>query len=176
MQINRLIVGLLQTNCYMLVDGGELAVIDPGSEAKKISKEIVKTGAKPKFIINTHGHADHTGANRELANEFAVKIISDLKENDILTIGKEKIIIVETPGHTSDGICLFGNGFVFSGDTIFADSIGRTDLESGSDSDMAASLEKLDKLIPEGTIVYPGHGDVFKYRKGMARAWLEYLT
>jgi len=175
MEIKRVVVGVLQANCYLLIDGGELAVVDPGDEAEKITGEIAKTGAAVKFIVNTHNHFDHVGANTELENKFGIKAKANLKEGDVLAVGREKIKIVKTPGHTQDGICLFGDGFVISGDTLFEDGIGRTDLEGGSNGEMAASLKKLDDLIPDGATVYPGHGNIFKYKKEMALAWLDCL-
>ncbi len=176
MEIKRIAVGILQANCYLLVDGGEAAVIDPGDEPQKIIDAIEKSGAKVKFIANTHQHFDHIGANAAIAEKFGVEVMANLKDGDILAIGKLKLKVVETSGHTPDGICLAENGFVISGDTLFEDGIGRTDLEGGSDAQMAASLKKLDALIPDGAAVYPGHGDVFIYRKGMAREWLDYLN
>jgi len=176
MDIKRIIVGPLQTNCYLLVDSGELAVIDPGDNAAIIEKEILALAAKVKFIINTHNHFDHTGANTELKNKFGVKIVKNLKEGEILAVGNLKLKVVQTPGHTKNSICLLGGEFLFSGDTLFRDGIGRTDLEGGSDKDMAESLRKLDELTPQGFTVYPGHGDIFIYKKGMALMWLEYLT
>ncbi|MCU0653134.1 MAG: MBL fold metallo-hydrolase [Candidatus Pacebacteria bacterium] len=175
MEIKRIVVGQLQTNCYLLIDGGHILVVDPGDEAERIAEEIVRTGAAPVAIVNTHGHFDHIGANAELEKKFGVKVVPNLKEGDILTFGGQKVKVAVTPGHTKDGICLFGEGFVVSGDTLFCGNIGRTDLEGGSDHDMAESLKKLDRLIPEGARVYPGHGEPFSYRKGEALVWLEYL-
>ncbi len=175
MEIKRIVVGALQANCYLLIDGGELAVVDPGDEAEKITGEIAKTGAAMKFIVKTHDHFDHIGANAELENKFGIKAKANLKEGDILDVGGEKIKIAKTPGHTQDGICLFGDDFVITGDTLFEDGIGRTDLEGGSGGQMAASLEKLDALIPGGAAVYPGHGNAFTYKKGMALKYLQWI-
>jgi Zn-dependent hydrolases, including glyoxylases len=175
MEIKRIVVGALQTNCYLLIDSGEAMVVDPGDEAEKIIGEIAKTGAAVKSIVNTHNHFDHIGANAELENRFGVKAKANLKEGDILDVGESRIRVVKTPGHAPEGICLFGDGFAIMGDTLFEDGFGRTDLAGGSSRDMAASLKKLDNLIPEGTAVYAGHGGIFTYRKGMALAWLDYL-
>lgn len=164
----------MQTNCYLLLDGGELVIVDPGDEAQKIIGEIQKIGAAVKFIVNTHRHFDHIGANRELEKEFGVRKV-DLKDGDVVSIGQVRLRAVATPGHTPEGICLFGKDFAITGDTLFADGFGRTDLAGGSSADMAVSLAKLDNLIPEGGMVYPGHGDVFVYKKGMALEWLDYL-
>lgn len=176
MEIKKIVVGQLETNCYLLTDSGELAVVDPGDEAQRLIGEIDKTGARVKLIVNTHNHFDHIGANGELEKKFGVKVAENLKEGNVLAVGESKLKIVETPGHSPESICLFGEGFVISGDTLFDNGIGRTDLPGGSDKDMARSLEKLDRLIPEGAAVYPGHGDIFMYKKGMALAWVEYLN
>lgn len=168
-------MGPLQTNCYLLIDGGEMAVIDPGDEAQKIIAEIVKTGAVVKYIINTHNHFDHTGANSDLENKFKVGIWANLNEGQKLTVGKSQLRVVKTPGHTPESFCLFGAGFVISGDTLFKDGFGRTDLEGGSNRDMAVSLEKLDRMISQNLMVYPGHGDIFRYRKEMVLEWVNYL-
>lgn len=175
MEIKRIVVGQLQTNCYLLIDSGEAAVIDPGDEPQKIIDAIEKSGAKVKFIVNTHNHFDHIGANAELENKFGIKAKANLKEGDILDVGKSRMRVIKTPGHAPEGICLFGAGFAITGDTLFEDGFGRTDLAGGSNYDMAASLKRLDNLIPEGTAVYAGHGGIFTYRKGMALAWLDYL-
>ncbi len=176
MIIEKIAVGILQANCYLLIDDNELAVVDPGDEARKIISEIEKTGAEVKFIINTHDHFDHIGANDQIAQKFGVKVLSELKEGDILTVGKSKLEVVKTPGHTPGGICLIGENFAISGDTLFEGNIGRTDLEGGSDRDMSASLKVIDKLISGGATVYPGHGESFQYKKGMALEFIDYLV
>lgn len=167
-----------------------MAAVDPGDEAEKIAGEIDKTGAVCKFIINTHCHFDHIGADRFLKDKYGVPVMIGenekgnldfvpdgyLSAGKVLKIGNSALKIIITPGHTKGGICLFGQGVVFSGDTIFDGNIGRTDLAGGSSVQMAASLKKLDGLIPDGATVYPGHGDIFKYKKGMALAWLNYLN
>jgi len=165
MEIKKIVVGSLQTNCYLLASNGESAVIDPGDEAQKIIGEVAKIGAELKLIINTHNHFDHIGANAELEEEFRVPIRMNLKDGEILAVGGSELKVVQTPGHTPESVCLFGEEFVISGDTLFADGFGRTDLDGGSNEDMALSLKKLDGMIPEGTMVYPGHGDIFKYKK-----------
>lgn len=189
MEIKRITVGPLQANCYLLVDGADLVIVDPGDNADLIDKAIQKTNAKPKYIINTHGHFDHTGANAWLKKKYGMPVAAGINElpssgfypeiilrsGQDIKIGGTLLKVMETPGHTPGGICLFGPDFVISGDTIFEDSIGRTDFNGGSEADMAASLEKLDKNIAFGTAVYPGHGDSFKYKKGMFAAWIERL-
>jgi hydroxyacylglutathione hydrolase len=190
MEIKRIIVGQLSTNCYLLVDDGQLAIIDPGDETGTIESEISKIGAIPQFIINTHCHFDHIGANGALKEKFHIPVLiaenekgsagfsadKFLKDGQELKIGGSILKIIDTPGHTKGSICLFGDNFVFSGDTIFAESFGRTDLPGGSDKDMRASLQKLDCLIKQDTTICPGHGDTFNYQKGMTLTWLDYLN
>lgn len=175
MTIEKIAVGMLQANCYLLIDGEEAAVIDPGDDPQKIIDAIEKNGVKVKFVANTHRHFDHIGANAAIAGKFGVEILANLNDGDILAIGKSKLKVIKTPGHTPDGVCLAGDGFVISGDTLFEDGIGRTDLDGGSDEQMAASLKKLDALIADGATVYPGHGDAFTYKKGMALEYLRWI-
>ena len=189
MEIKRIIVGQLSTNCYLLVDRGQLAIIDPGDDAEIIIGQIEKTGAVPQSIINTHCHFDHIGANTALKEKFRLPILIGVNEKDSagfapdgfledgqeLKIGGSTLKIINTPGHTKGSICLFGADFVISGDTIFSEGIGRTDFPGGSDQDMAESLRRLDRLITPGVMVYPGHGDSFCYKKGMSLQWFDYL-
>lgn len=189
MTIEKIVVGPLQTNCYLLADGSDLAIIDPGDDAAAIDEEIKKSAVRPKYIINTHGHFDHTGANIWLKKKYGVPVVAGINElpqagfypeiilrgGQDIKVGNVLLRVVEAPGHTPGGICLFGPDFVISGDTLFEDSIGRTDLPGGSDVDMARSLEKLDRVIAAGTTIYPGHGNIFKYEKGMMDDWMDYL-
>lgn len=187
MDIKRILVGGMQTNCYLLTDGGEAAVIDPGAEAKLIIFEIKRANALVKVIINTHYHFDHTGANSQVKaatgapiaigeqdKDFITGFEADrfLKDGDIINIGNVKMAVVNTPGHTKGGICLLGDDFAISGDTIFDSAVGRMDLPGGSIDDMERSLAKLDKLIPAGAMVYPGHGESFKFKKREIQKWI----
>lgn len=176
MEIKKIIVGKLQANCFLFVSGGEAAVVDPGGEPQKILSVLKDSKAKLKYIINTHYHFDHTFADREIKKETGAETLIHSAEKDFLTfdfdrfledgeeitVGKEVLKIVHTPGHSRGSVCLFGRGFVFSGDTIFDGSYGRVDLPGGSAEDMAASLERLAIMIKPGTVVYPGHGPDFK--------------
>lgn len=178
MEIKRIIVGELETNCYLLVDRGELVVIDPGGDPQDILHEVKRTKADPKFIINTHYHFDHTLANGDLKKKFGVPVLIHknekkflnfcadrfLEDGEIIKIGSCKLKVVLTPGHSKGSICLFGPGFVFSGDTIFEMGIGRTDFQGGSDVDLKGSLDKLSNMIKPGTIIYPGHGEIFVFQ------------
>lgn len=181
MEIKHLIVGELGTNCYLLISGNELGIIDPGGEADKILKEVEKAKAKPKYIINTHCHSDHILANEKIRKETRAKILIHEAEKDFISFEADRFLkneeeikigvgdspsilkVLHTPGHTQGSICLLGENVVFTGDTLFKDGHGRTDLPGGSQKDMEESLEKLSKLLKPGVIVYPGHGEIFKY-------------
>lgn len=176
MEIKQIIIGELATNCYLLVSENELAIIDPGGEGEKILKELRKLGAKAKYIINTHEHIDHTLANEEISKATGSEILIHereknfvnfksnrfLKDGDEIKIGDCLLRVIPTPGHTRGSICLLGKNFIFTGDTLFKDGYGRTDLPGGSEAKLKESLEKLAKLLKPGFIVYPGHGSVFK--------------
>jgi len=86
-----------------------------------------------------------------------------LKDSDEVKIGESVLKVIQTPGHAKDCICLLGAGFIFTGDTLFENGHGRTDLPGGSQKEMEESLEKLSKIIKPGSTVYPGHGEIFKY-------------
>ena len=177
MKIKHLIVGELETNCYLLVSKDELGIIDPGGEAEKILKEIEKAKVKPKYIINTHCHFDHILANEKIRKKTGAEILIHqaekdfinfkidrfLKEGDEIKIGESVLSVIHTPGHTKGSICLLGKNFIFTGDTLFKDGYGRTDFPGGSQKESEESLEKLAKLLKPGMTVYPGHGEIFKH-------------
>jgi glyoxylase-like metal-dependent hydrolase (beta-lactamase superfamily II) len=177
LEIKNFIVGPLLTNCYLLISNGEAAVIDPGGGAKLILKEIEKNKVKLKYIILTHGHWDHTLSALKIKKETGAKILLHeaekefvkfkvdqfLKEDEI-KIGSSLLKVIPTPGHTKGSICLLGEGFIFTGDTIFKDGYGRTDLEGGSQKDLENSLKKLEKILRPGMKVYPGHGEIFEIK------------
>lgn len=177
-------VGPLGTNCYLLIDEslGRGVIIDPGGEPLKILSAIQKIG-RPTIthILLTHGHADHIAAAPELQESLAALIVVHKKDepmlkNDIASLGRlfgvrhnpisADLAIEEgwkgtihTPGHTPGSVCfhLPDSGILFSGDTLFADGVGRTDLPGGNHDALLSSLRKLSKL-PPATVVYPGHG------------------
>jgi len=176
MEIKRIKVGSLQTNCYLLISKGELAIIDPGDEPEKILEEIKRVDAKPKYIINTHYHYDHTQANKRIKEATGADILIHenekeyidfsvdrfLKEGDRLKVGDVALGVILTPGHTKGSICLLGEDFIFTGDTLFRVGYGRTDLEGGSQEEMNDSLSKLKEIIRQGMMVYPGHEDYYR--------------
>jgi len=177
MQIKRLIVGELETNCYLVISENEAGIIDPGGEAEKILKEIKDIKAVLKYIINTHCHFDHTLANEKIRKETGAKILIHRAEKDFIDIEPDQLLnegdeikigavilkVIHTPGHSPGSICLIGPDFIFTGDTLFKDGYGRTDLPGGSEKDLERSLEKLKKILESGTSVYPGHGEIFSF-------------
>lgn len=188
-EIIRLQVGEVLTNTYLLKSDDEILVIDPAFESKRIIEEIKKLKGEVKYIINTHGHIDHISSNNDLLKEFNCQLLIHeldnelltspeknlsflfgypyisqsanllLKDGDIIKIGNLELKVIHTPGHTEGSISLAGDGFVFTGDTLFYDSIGRTDFPGGNERKIFESLKKLKKIIRDDQIVYPGHGD-----------------
>lgn len=185
MHIETFTVGMLSTNCYVASsqETKEAIVIDPGldfsSEAKPIFDFITEDKLKVKFIVNTHGHDDHIKGDALFQQKYVVPIcihqldapyIENLEKGKFLTnvlmedgglvkFGDETLKVMHTPGHTTGSICLVGEKIVFTGDTLFAGGIGRTDFAGGSMSDMRGSLKKLTSL-PDDLIMYPGHGEI----------------
>jgi len=175
MEIKRFIVSDYSTNCYLIVFKNEVFVVDPGGEADKILKEIKKTEKKLTYIINTHYHPDHTGENEELKEKTGAKILIHEKEKDYIKFEVDKFLkegdkigsddiffeVILTPGHTEGSICLLSDNMIFTGDTLFKDGYGRTDFPGGSFEKLQESLQRISKLLNPGTMVYPGHGEVF---------------
>ena len=167
MEVKRLVVGPLETNCYLLIKDNHYLIIDPGEEAEKIKKCI--TG-KVDGILITHHHFDHVGALEELKDYYQVPVydINNLKEKSY-NINNFSFEVIYTFGHTDDLITYYfkDDRIMFVGDFIFKDSIGRTDLPGGDMSKMQKSLEKI-KKYPDDITIYPGHGNktTLGYEKG----------
>ncbi len=161
MKIKRVVVGPLQTNCYILASEGKIIVIDPGGDAKKIIKEIEDIEGEVKYIINTHLHFDHVLKNREIEKKTNGVVLKNLGEGDNVKFGNEELRVISTPGHTKESICLLGKSFVISGDLLFLNGHGRVDLPGGSKEEMENTLERVKNEIPLDFTVYPGHGDIF---------------
>ncbi len=175
MEIIRKIFGELENNCYIIYDhdGGEAWIIDPGYEAKKIADIVERRRFDVKGILATHYHYDHTDACEELRKILGVKVYMNrrdakryrgavdvyLKEGDILTLGNEEIHVIETPGHTSGGLSFLcqSSKNIFTGDTLFPTDTGYVVFETGSPMDMERSIRKLDPLLPDDYMIWPGH-------------------
>ncbi len=182
MKVKLLQVGPIGTNCYLLEDGPdhETAVIDPGDEAGRILATLKEDGARVRYILLTHGHYDHTTAVPELHRllpeaeiyihradaqgagsrlfplEGQVEGLKYYGEGDALPLGGLTIRVLHTPGHSKGSVTLMAGDVLFTGDTLFCGSCGRTDLAGGSYEEIMASLKRLGEL--EGNFhVCPGH-------------------
>lgn len=160
MKIETVITGYLDENCYVLIKNGTCLVVDPGDDFPKI-KEVVGDN-KVLGVLITHSHFDHIGALRNFLTKKSIKIFkrSNLEEREY-SIGDFKFKCIHTPGHSKDSVTFYfeEENFMLIGDFIFKDSIGRTDLPGGSDSDMKESIEKILKY-DDGIVLYPGHDEV----------------
>mgnify|MGYP004535345767 FL=1 len=179
LQIHTLPLGDYQTNCYILHQDGnrDCLVIDPGYEPEIILSYLSEKGLTIQAILLTHGHFDHVGAVRELAAQTDCRVYLNPKdlamppmltagplyytnsygEGDQLDIAGISLQVLETPGHTPGSVCLITDNNLFSGDTLFRGSCGRTDLPCGDHRAMTESLKRL-AALREDYNVYPGHG------------------
>ena len=164
------------------------AIIDPGGEFGKLNSFINKNNIVVQYIILTHGHADHIGALIEAKKHYNVQVLihqedyhmlldkninhSDkmgynvielkadkkLRDGDEIQLGSIILNVIHTPGHSKGSICIRCGNIVFSGDTLFSGSIGRTDLEGGSFEEIIKSIKEKIIVLPDDTQIYPGHG------------------
>jgi hydroxyacylglutathione hydrolase len=163
-------------------------VIDPGDDAVDILKVLRDKGLTVRHIVNTHAHFDHVGANAAVkeatgaelllheadaealaaaagqAGRFGLEPVSSpqadrfVKHGDVISVGEASLKVLHTPGHTPGGISLLGQGIVFTGDTLFAGSIGRTDFPGGGLKTLLRSIKTNLMTLPDETRVFPGHG------------------
>ena len=163
------------------------ALIDPAFETGRILSEAQSNGFRVTHIINTHCHADHIAGNADLkaathakiciheddagrlgamANSAMARVFGGrgspkadvrLKDGDIIAIGSTRLKAIHTPGHTPGGICLYQEGHLFTGDTLFVGAVGRTDLPGGSSKKLIASIRERIYTLPGATIIWPGH-------------------
>jgi glyoxylase-like metal-dependent hydrolase (beta-lactamase superfamily II) len=154
---------------YIIADDEtkEAMVVDPSYNDSQIIDIIEAEDLKLIYIVNTHGHRDHTLGNLELKSDYGAKLVAHRKspvakdievdDGDVLHLGKVEVSVLYTPGHSPDSICLLVDGKVLTGDTLFVGECGRTDLGGGDPRQMFQSLfGKLMKL-PDDVEVYPGH-------------------
>lgn len=187
-EIRCIVVGMLEGNCYVVKCGpkGQGLVIDPGDEEDRIADEIQAVGVEPEVVLLTHGHIDHTNAGAALRKRFRCRVAchaldapmvrgedgeslfgfvrtpcivdQELADGDRVKVGGVSIRVLHTPGHTRGSVCFVMGDVLFSGDTLFKCSIGRTDLAGGSDLEMAASLGNRIAALHDRMVVYAGHG------------------
>jgi len=144
-------------------------VIDPGPDSERILAEAKDQGLDIELIVNTHGHGDHTAGNAELKERTGAHIVihakdggaypradRQLTDETTLNVGEITFTVIHTPGHTPGGICLYADGNLFTGDTLFVGDSGRTDLAGGHRPTLGASIRRLMQL-PDDTVVWPGH-------------------
>ncbi|MEO0278513.1 MAG: MBL fold metallo-hydrolase [candidate division WOR-3 bacterium] len=190
MKIETVVVGPLEVNCYIVYDDlKEAIVIDPGADGNRIVRILEVEKLKPKYIINTHGHVDHVGANaivkeafpdasiviheldvillENAMNSFIASIVGAkkspppdivVKDGDSITLGSVTLKVIHTPGHTPGSMCLLMGDVLFTGDTLFAGSVGRVDLPYSEPEKLIPSIKN--KILPLGDsiMILPGHG------------------
>lgn len=163
------------------------AVIDPAFDPPKILDEVRAAGYTITHVINTHGHSDHSSGNAAIVEATGARLCIHeadaasiagllsravcrfmggkaspgadclLQDNDVIRIGESELRVIHTPGHTPGSICLYTPGHVFTGDTLFVEAVGRTDLPGGSHRQLLASVHEKLYTLPEETRVWPGH-------------------
>ena len=190
MTVKKLIVGPMEANCYILADEKtkRAIIIDPGDEAEKILRKVDAEELEIIYIVNTHAHIDHIGANDIIREETGacllihsadapfledpemnLSIMIDkkrkfssptkmLEEGDQIRVDGISLRVLHTPGHTPGSICLHVKDKLFTGDTLFAGSVGRTDLPGGNLLDLENSIKEKLLVFSDEVIVYPGHG------------------
>lgn len=177
MKVETLVLTDYQSNCYVVESQGEAVIIDPGEPSPQLLEMVA--GKSVKYIVNTHAHPDHIGGDPYLIEHLKAPILLPkedleffhmflgssiqpdrfLEEGDVIEVGQLRFEVLHTPGHSSGSITLLERKerTLFTGDLLFAGSIGRTDFPGGSDIEMRKSLERLAKLEGDWQI-YPGHG------------------
>lgn len=185
-------VGPLGVNCCLLgcEETGQGIVVDPGGDVDRILIAIQKRNLTIRTIINTHGHFDHVGGNRQLKDATAAELLIHqadepmlsrvaavagmygmsaqnspapdrfLEDGIVVEFGSHSLQVIHTPGHTPGGCCLYlvSEQLLISGDTLFADGVGRTDLPGGSHEQLVNSIRSKLFTLPDQTVVWPGHG------------------
>ena len=177
----------IDNNNYLIIDeqSKEAALIDCSAVDDQVRKDLIEHGATLKYILLTHGHFDHIAGIRPNPNVKIVMNKEDLNwlnkanqylpmfgipeisipkidifvnDGDIVKLGSLEIKVITTPGHTQGGVCFLVDGKLFSGDTIFRESVGRCDLEGGDFNQIIESIENKIFTLPPNTLIYPGHG------------------
>ncbi|MGB8991214.1 MAG: MBL fold metallo-hydrolase [Desulfobaccales bacterium] len=189
LQITSALTGPLRVITYLAAcpDSGEALLIDPGGPSSELSATLRRQGWRLRWIVNTHGHADHTAGNDLWAAETGAPIVihrldweffrtpemqaaaraegfppltrADVRvaDGDRISLGAGEALVIHTPGHSPGAICLYFPGHLFTGDTLFVGAAGRTDLPGASLPQLIASLETKIMPLPDDTRIWPGH-------------------
>lgn len=193
MEIKRLVLGLVRTNCYIVYqsDTKKAVIIDPAADSRRIVDEISALGVTPEAVLLTHGHFDHMLAADSLRNGYHIPVCvlkedaellktpnmncseqflhmsygisadEELEDGQKLPFLNEALRVIATPGHTEGSCCYYAREeeLLFSGDTLFQGSIGRTDLPTGRAAQISASIREKLFVLPDNTLVLSGHGE-----------------
>jgi hydroxyacylglutathione hydrolase len=203
LQVRTLVVGPFATNCYLAFDeeSKEAVIIDPGGEAPRVLEEVQRLALKPVLLLSTHGHIDHVAGVAALKEALQVPFAlhpedtpllerhpgaegypdyrdppppdRPLRGGDSIPFGACSLLVLETPGHTPGSLCLYGHGVVFTGDTLFQGSVGRTDFPGSSHARLLTSILTKLLTLPDSTVVLPGHGP--RTTIGMEKRWNPFL-
>ena len=171
LELQQMVLGPVYTNCYFLKnkETGEALIVDPADSPKRIFQKVEDMGAKPVGILLTHGHFDHIMAVQAVKAEYQIPVYACRQEEEMLREPSVNMQVFEaagfsiqmlhTPGHTKGSCCYYlkDERVLFSGDTLFCGSVGRTDFPGGSSREIRESLHKLLNALPDETNVYPGH-------------------
>ena len=183
MEIKRIVSMQMDENCYLLINGKDAVLIDPGEDTFKIISEC--EGYNVKYILLTHCHFDHIYSLEELKGHRTVlgsfnlmrnitdqkitflpsceklegKIDGFFKDGEVKNLCGMDIKCIYTPGHTDCSACFYAENYLFSGDTLFSGSVGRWDFRTGNINELEASVRNKLYSLPDETLVYPGHGD-----------------
>ena len=189
MEVRRIPTYGMASNCYVISDGRESAVVDPSAKLEYITAALADAGTELKYILLTHGHFDHTKTLTKLREATGAEVcvhadddemLSDsdknayslfnvgtqnaesadilLHDGDRLKVGSATVTVIHTPGHSKGSVCYHTGRDLFTGDTLFLDSVGRTDFYGSSSEALSHSLKRLTDL-PGDYTVYPGHGE-----------------
>lgn len=192
LSIHKITVGQWFENTYLLIKDKEALIVDPGDEFSTINTFITQNNLVPLAIINTHGHFDHLGAVHQIKELYSIPFYIHSKDRRLVTqanlyrkfagdntviptpkidnflddiseleIGSFELIVNHIPGHTDGSVSFLAGNHLFSGDLIFENAIGRTDLPGGNAELLNESINKVFEMH-KGTIVYPGHGEIFE--------------
>lgn len=168
MELERIVVGALATNCYILKSDKTGIIVDPGDEARKIL--AAASGLDIQIILATHRHFDHVAALEPVKQALGVRAAihgldrvsgfdAELKDGQVIEFGTDRLTVIHTPGHTPGGCCFLIGGALIAGDTLFPGGPGNTSYAGGDEKAIRRSIRERLMVLPDETAVYPGHGE-----------------